>query len=96
MTLRFGKLCFPGSNGLYKWTFWVYMDGFNREKDPIVMFMGHIGVPTKKLVKGNECFISAFCVAPATLILLFTSPSGISGCCMLSDNSFSCFRRKAF
>ena len=53
------------------------------------MFMGHIGVPTKKLVKGNECFlyfISAICVAPATLIILFTSPSGILGCCMLSDN----------
>uniref|UniRef100_A0A8C8FQ39 Huntingtin interacting protein K n=8 Tax=Salmonidae TaxID=8015 RepID=A0A8C8FQ39_ONCTS len=52
MTLRFGKQFFPGSDGLHKWTFWVYMDGFNRKKDPIVMFMGHIGVPTKKLVKG--------------------------------------------
>jgi hypothetical protein len=26
------------------------------------MFMGHIGVPTNKLVKGNECFIFYFCV----------------------------------
>ena len=26
------------------------------------MFMGHIGVPTEKLVKGNECFIFYFCV----------------------------------
>ena len=41
---------------------WVYMDRFNRKKDPIVMFMGHIGVPRKKLVKGNECFIFYFCV----------------------------------
>ena len=40
----------------YTWT------DLNREKDPIVMFMGHIGVPTKKLVKGNECFIFYFCV----------------------------------
>ena len=62
------------------------------------MFMGHLGVPTKKLVKGNEglYFISAFCVAPAMLIILFTSPAGLLGCYMLSDNSFSCFRRKAF
>ena len=60
--LRFVKLLFPGSDGLHKWTFWVYMDGFNRKKYPIVMFMGHIGVPTKKLVKGNECFIFYFCV----------------------------------
>ena len=26
------------------------------------MFMGHLGVPTKKIVKGNECFIFYFCV----------------------------------
>ena len=26
------------------------------------MFMGHIGVPTKKLVKGNACFIFYFSV----------------------------------
>ena len=62
MTLRFGKLFFSGSDGLYKWTFWVNMDRFNRKKEPIVMFMGHIGVPTKKLVKGNACFIFYFCV----------------------------------
>ena len=31
-----------------KWTFWIYMDGINRAKGPIVMFMGHIGVPTKE------------------------------------------------
>ena len=48
--------------GLQQMTFWVYNDGFDREKDPIVMFMGHIGVPTKKLVQGNECFIFYFCV----------------------------------
>ena len=42
--------------------FRVYMDRFNRKKDPIVMFMGHLGVPTKKIVKGNECFIFYFCV----------------------------------
>ena len=78
--------------------FRVYMDRFNRKKDPIVMFMGHLGVPTKKIVKGNEVlyFISAFCVAPTMLIILFTSPAGLLGCYMLSDNSFSCFRRKAF
>jgi hypothetical protein len=38
-------------------------------------------------------FISAFCVAPSTLVLLFTT--GSDGC-ILSDNSFSCFRWKAF
>ena len=27
-----------------------------------IMFMGHLGVPRKKLVKGNECFIFYFCV----------------------------------
>ena len=26
------------------------------------MFMGHLGVPTKKIVKGNECFIFYFCI----------------------------------
>ena len=78
MTLRFGTELFPESDRLYKWIFWAYMDGFNREKDPIVMFMEH-RVPTKKLVKGNEYFISAFCVAPATLTILFMSPLCISG-----------------
>ena len=38
-------------------------------------------------------FISAFRVAPATLAPLFTA--GADGC-RLSDNSFLCFRRKAF
>ena len=52
MTLRLVKGNIPGSDN----------DGFNREKDPIVMFMGYIGVPRKKLVKGNECFIFYFCV----------------------------------
>ena len=37
------------------------MDRFNKKKDPIVMFMGHLGVPTKKMVKGNECFIFYLC-----------------------------------
>ena len=36
------------------------MDRFNRKKDPIVI-MGHLGVPTKKMVKGNECFIFYLC-----------------------------------
>jgi hypothetical protein len=27
---------------------WIYMDGINRTKGPIVMFMGHIGVPKKE------------------------------------------------
>ena len=26
------------------------------------MFMEHIGVPTKNIIKGNECFIFYFCV----------------------------------
>ena len=46
--LRFSKLFFSGSNTLYKWIFWIYMDGINRTKGPIVMFTGHIGVPTKE------------------------------------------------
>ena len=82
--------------GLHK-----YFDGFNREKDPIVMFMGHIGVPTKKLVKGNECFIFYFCVlCSATYRKIFcfgrVQVFFFGGGGMLSDNSFSCFRRKAF
>jgi hypothetical protein len=40
MTLSFGKLFFSGSDGLYKWTFWVYMDRINLKKEPIVMFWG--------------------------------------------------------
>jgi hypothetical protein len=31
-----------------KWTFSIYKDGINRTKGPFVMFMGHIGVPTKE------------------------------------------------
>jgi hypothetical protein len=27
----------------------MYMDRINRTKGPIVMFMGHIGVPTKEV-----------------------------------------------
>ena len=40
--------CFSGSNAPNKWTFWIYSDGINRTKGPFVMFMGHIGVPTKE------------------------------------------------
>jgi hypothetical protein len=44
------------------------MDGINRTKGPIVMFMGHIGVPTKEARQRHILyFISAFCVAPAGL-----------------------------
>ena len=39
---------FSGSNAPNKWIFWIYMDGINRTKGPFVMFMGHIGVPTKE------------------------------------------------
>ena len=55
------------------------MDRFNKIKKTIVMFMGHLGVPTKKMVKGNECFIfiCAICVATTMLIILFTSPAGL-------------------
>ena len=42
------KLFFSGSNAPNKLTFWIYMDGINQTKGPIVMFMGHIGVPTKE------------------------------------------------
>ena len=27
---------------------WIYIDGINRTKEAFVMFMGHIGVPTKR------------------------------------------------
>ena len=44
------------------------MDGINRTKGAIVIFMGHIGVPTKETeVRHVLYFISAFCVAPAGL-----------------------------
>ena len=36
------------TNAPNKWTFWRYNDGINRTKGPFVMFMGHIGVPTKE------------------------------------------------
>ena len=38
------------------------MDRIIQTKGPIVMFMGHIGVPQKKTVKGKACFIFYFCV----------------------------------
>ena len=47
---------FPEPDRLYKFIFWAYMDGFNREKDPIVMFMEHIGVPTKNIMKWNDIY----------------------------------------
>ena len=95
MTLRFGKQFFPGSDGLHKWTFWAYVDGFNWEKDPIVMFMELIGVPTKNLIKGNECFIFYFCVLCSAgyanyFVYVLFRYFGVS------DNSFSCFYLKAF
>ena len=44
------------------------MDGINRTKGPIVMFMGHIGVPTKEARQRHVLyFIYAFCVEPAGL-----------------------------
>ena len=62
MTLRFKTVFFPVSHTFHRSIFRVYMDRFNRKKDPIVMFMGHLGVPTKKIVKVNECFIFYSCV----------------------------------
>jgi hypothetical protein len=57
------------------------------------MFMGHIG--EKKLVKGNACFIFYFCVLCSALRVEICYPL-----CLLvvlsSDNSFLCFRQKAF
>ena len=60
--------------------------------------MGHLGVPRKKLVKGNECFIFYFCVlsSPRLSQNLSLGDGAVFGGYMLSDNSFSCFRRKAF
>jgi hypothetical protein len=45
---QFGSCFVSGSNAANKLTFWIYMDGINRTKGPIVMLMGHIGVPTKE------------------------------------------------
>ena len=62
------------------------------------MFMGHLGVPRKELVKGNECFIFYFCVlgSPGYRKICRQVTLQYFGGYMLSDNSFSCFRRKAF
>ena len=38
------------------------MDGINRTKGPIVMFMDILECQQKKLVKDNTCFIFYFCV----------------------------------
>ncbi|XP_055770585.1 uncharacterized protein LOC129846750 isoform X3 [Salvelinus fontinalis] len=46
--LRKLNAVFPGTTAPNKWTIWIYMDGINRTKGPFVMFMGHIGVPTKE------------------------------------------------
>ena len=98
MTVCFGTKVFHDSDGLYKLTFCAYMDGFNREKYPIVMFMGHIGVPTKKRVKGIDCFIFYFCVLCCAGYANYSVyvPFGYFVVCMLSDNSFSCFAEKHF
>jgi hypothetical protein len=45
---QLGKCFFGGSSSPNKLTFWVYMDGINQPKGPIVLFMGHIRVPTKE------------------------------------------------
>ena len=77
------------------------MDRFKRKTDPIVI-MGHLGVPTKKMVKGNECFIFYLCgLCSAEYANYFVYvPCGSFGVLhaymYTSDNSFSCFRRKAF
>ena len=75
------------------------MDGINRT-NVYVMFMGQLwdnyGSANKRSlskVMHILYFISAFCVAPATLAPMFTA--GEDGC-RLSDNSFICFHRKAF
>ena len=60
MTLRYETIFFRLSHSLHRSISRLYMDRFNRKKDPIVI-MGHLGVPTKKMVKGNECFIFYLC-----------------------------------
>ena len=44
---QFGSCFYRIKRALYI-DIWIYMDGINRTKGPIVMFMGHIGVPTKE------------------------------------------------
>ena len=47
-----------------------------KQKIPFVMFMGHIGVPTKDARQRygmNYIFLSAFCVTPAGLKYAFLS-----------------------
>ena len=81
MTLCFGKLFFSGSNVLYKWTFWVYMDGINRKKRTNCDVYGTYWSTNKRSsskVMHILYFISAFCVAPATLAPLLTAGAG--GC----------------
>ena len=60
MTLRYETLFFYVYHTVFINRYLGYMDRFNRKKDPIVI-MGHLGVPTKKMVKGNECFIFYLC-----------------------------------
>jgi hypothetical protein len=62
MTLRFKTVFFLDHTLFIDRYFGYIWTDLIGKKDPIVMFMGHIGVPTKKLVKGNECFIFYFCV----------------------------------
>ena len=58
------------------------MDGINQTKGPFVMFMGHIGVPTKEARLGViYIFISAFCVAPYRVEIWFLS--FVYGCAIL-------------
>ena len=70
--------------------------GISRTKGQFVMFMGHIGVPTKEAhqkVRYDSYFISAFCVVPAGLKYAILSLFTVV---LSSDNSFLCFSRKAF
>ena len=43
-----GTVFFSASNAPNKLTFWKYIGGINRTNGPLLMFMGHIGVPTKE------------------------------------------------
>ena len=62
MTLRYKPLFFSVYHTVFidRYLGYIWTDLIEK-KDPIVMFMGHLGVPTKKMVKGNECFIFYLC-----------------------------------
>ena len=62
MTLRYKTLFFFVYHAVFidRYLGYIWTDLIEK-KDPIVI-MGHLGVPTKKMVKGNECFIFYLCV----------------------------------